>query len=423
MCAAHSASRPRTTRRPASGPWRSRHDGALILVAIALVVEDHPVAGGAELVGARGVREERGERPAVALAVQHRQPGAPPRVEALGRDACAARRPPRGAGNRRRRRAGLRSRGAPAAPRAAPRRAPAAAARAGASSAPSMPARASRTARTRRWRRSPGTRASRPSWAASSSSSSVSRWSSACTRRASSSPIPGTVVKRSSGEIWPSSRSSIPSRPVCTSSAIAAARLLPMLRQPVEARDALLLQDLGDPPRALRTVLRAGSIRPHAVGILALRLEQIGDAFERVGHVLVVGRAQRRRRGSCREARGNDAAVRAPAAHFEARGVGFPLARGCYHAGAAPADGGSRSRAESRSRDPEASPRWRSSSARGSAIPTASATRSPSSGASPSRATTWSTTARSCITTSTRRCWWAAPPRRASGAAACSSRS
>ena len=64
------------------------------------------------------------------------------------------------------------------------------------------------------------------------------------------------------------------------------------LRELVEAGGALLLQDLGDAPRAAANRLRAGSIRPHAVGILALRLEQVGDAFECVGHVLV---AQARR--------------------------------------------------------------------------------------------------------------------------------
>jgi hypothetical protein len=61
-------------------------DGALAFVAVALEVDDHPIANTTKLVGTVGVREQRGEMPAVFVAVKDRKPGGAIRVVSSGCD-------------------------------------------------------------------------------------------------------------------------------------------------------------------------------------------------------------------------------------------------------------------------------------------------------------------------------------------------
>jgi hypothetical protein len=56
-------------------------------VAVALEVDHDPIAYTAELVGSVGVRKQRGEVPAVFVAVSNWRPGGALRVIALGGDA------------------------------------------------------------------------------------------------------------------------------------------------------------------------------------------------------------------------------------------------------------------------------------------------------------------------------------------------
>ena len=154
----------------------------------------------------------------------------------------------------------------------------------------SIAARVSRTARVRRGPK-PGSAASRPSCAAASSSSSVSISSSAWRRRANASPIPGTVVSRSSGDVCPSRRSSMPSRPLCSSSSSADAMLSPIAGRainPVRPSRSRIAASGRGAARTLSVARRQARTRN---GIGVLRLEQVRDALERVGEIGVVGRA------------------------------------------------------------------------------------------------------------------------------------
>ena len=63
-----------------------RHDRNLVLVAVALEIDDDPVARHAKLVGTRRIRVERGKGPSVALCVEYRQPSVTVRIEATWGD-------------------------------------------------------------------------------------------------------------------------------------------------------------------------------------------------------------------------------------------------------------------------------------------------------------------------------------------------
>ena len=64
--------------------------GYLIAVVVGVVVDHHPVADPAELVGTRGIREQRREVPGLTPRMQHRQPGLAGGVEAARRDLAQA---------------------------------------------------------------------------------------------------------------------------------------------------------------------------------------------------------------------------------------------------------------------------------------------------------------------------------------------
>jgi len=110
----------------------------------------------------------------------------------------------------------------------------------------------------------------------------------ACTRRASSSPIPGTVVKRSSGETCPRGVEHAEAAGV-HDLGDGAARLLPMCGSRSRPSRPSRSKDLGHAGLARAQTCRRRCGRRAPVGIIALRFEQVGDPFEHVGDVLVAG--------------------------------------------------------------------------------------------------------------------------------------